>query len=208
MAGIYFSKPRFGPARHGIELLRRQFVLAVGHDLLLGTCDFIGHITRCIGRGQPGSNGSQFDRLWRTRLVVTKATFVDGLPALAEMSTNYIGPISYRSGKYAPEGLPKNFDRRSDITYRMHSVTTDGEGATDERTSTTSYKFKSEGTVAVGSCVLQAIHGEADITNDGGRRRHRFQIYFPELKILASATDAEPVVDSLSAVFSEIKHVN
>jgi hypothetical protein len=139
---------------------------------------------------------------------VTKATFVDGLPALAEMSTNYVGPLSYRSGKYAPEGLPRNFDRRSDLTYRMHAVTTDGEGAIEERTGTTSYKFKSEGTVAVGSCVLQAIHGEVDTTNNAGRRSHRFQIYFPELKILASATDAEPVVDSLSTVFSAIKHVN
>ena len=139
---------------------------------------------------------------------VTKATYADGLPAAAEMSTTYVGKFSLRTGKYTPDGLPKNFDRRSDLTYRMHSVTTDGEGATEERTSTTSYKFKSEGPVAVGSCTLQAIHGEVDTTNDAGRRSHRFQIYFPELKILASATDAEPVVDSLSTVLSEIKHVN
>ena len=46
------------------------------------------------------------------------------------------------------------------------------------------------------------------VTNDAGRSRHRFQLYFPELKILASAVDAEPVVDSLSTVFSAIKHVN
>jgi hypothetical protein len=139
---------------------------------------------------------------------VTKAIFADGLPASAEMSTTYLGPFSRRTGKYTPDGLPKNFDRRSDLTYRMHSVTTDGEGATEERTSTTSYKFKSEGTVAVGSCVLQAIHGESDISNDAGRRSHRFQIYFPELQILASAADAEPIVDSLSTVFSEIKPLN
>jgi hypothetical protein len=139
---------------------------------------------------------------------VTKATYADGLPAAAELSTTYVGKLSLRTGKYTPDGLPKNFDRRSDLTYRMHSVTTDGDGAIEERTSTTSYKFKSEGTVAVGSCVLQAIHGEADITNDAGRRSHRFQLYFPELKILASAVDAEPIADSLSTVFSEIKHVN
>ena len=139
---------------------------------------------------------------------VTKATYVDGLPASAELSTTYVGKLSLRTGKYTPDGLPTNFDRRSDLTYRMHSVTTDGDGVTEERTSTTSYKFKSEGTVAVGSCVLQAVHGESDSTNDAGRRSHRFQLYFPELKILASATDAEPVVDSLSTVFSEIKHVN
>lgn len=139
---------------------------------------------------------------------VTKATYVDGSPASAELSTTYVGKWSLRTGKYTPDGLPKNFDRRSDLTYRMHSVTTDGDGATEERTSTTSYKFKSEGTVSVGSCVLQAIHGEADITNDAGRSSHRFQLYLPELKILASAIDAEPIVDSLSTVFSGIKHVN
>jgi hypothetical protein len=139
---------------------------------------------------------------------VTKATYADGLPASAELSTTYVGKLSLRTGKYTPDGLPKNFDRRSDLTYRMHSVTTDGDGTTEERTSTTSYKFKSEGTVAVGSCVLQAIHGESDIANDAGRRSHRFQLYFPELKIIASATDAEPIVDSLSTVLSEIKHVN
>ena len=139
---------------------------------------------------------------------VTKATYVDGAPASAEMSTTYVGKYSHRTAKYAPDGLPRYFDRRSDLTYRMHSVTTDGDGTTEERTSTISYKFKSEGTTAVGSCVLQAIHGESDTTNDAGRRSHRFQLYFPELKISATAVDAEPIVDSLSTVFSEIKPVN
>ena len=139
---------------------------------------------------------------------VTKATYVDGVPASAEMSTTYAGKYSHRTAKYAPDGLPRYFDRRSDLTYRMHSVTTDGDGTTEERTSTTSYKFKSEGTIAVGSCVLQVIHGEADITNDAGRSSHRFQLHFPELKLIASATDAKPIVDSLSTVFSEIKPVN
>lgn len=139
---------------------------------------------------------------------VTKATYSDGLPASAEMSTTYVGKLSFRTGKYTPDGLPKNFDRRSDLSYKMHAVATDGDGATEQRTGTTSYKFKSEGTIAVGSCVLQVIHGEADITNNAGRRSHRFQLYFPELKIIASALDAEPVVDSLSTVLSEIKHVN
>jgi hypothetical protein len=139
---------------------------------------------------------------------VTKATYVDGAPASAEMSTTYVGKYSHRTAKYAPDGLPRYFDRRSDLTYRMHSVTTDGDGTTEEKTSTISYKFKSEGTTAVGSCVLQAIHGESDTTNDAGRRSHRFQLYFPELKISATAVDVEPIVDSLSTVFSEIKPVN
>ena len=136
---------------------------------------------------------------------VTKATYVDGAPASAEMSTTYVGKYSHRTAKYAPDGLPRYFDRRSDLTYRMHSVTTDGDGTTEERTSTISYKFKSEETTAVGSCVLQVIHGEIDATNDAARTSHTFQVYFPELQISATAVDAEPIVDSLSTVFSEIK---
>jgi hypothetical protein len=139
---------------------------------------------------------------------VTKATYVDGLPASAEMSTPYAGKYSHTAGKYTPDGLPRNFDHRSGVTYRLHRVTTSADDATEEKTSTISYKFKSEETTAVGSCVLQVIHGESDTTNDAGRISHRFLVYFPELQISASAADAEPVVDSLSTTFSEIKPVN
>ena len=90
----------------------------------------------------------------------------------------------------------------------MHAVTTPGDDTTEEKTSTISYKFKSEETTAVGSCVLQVIHGEVDTTNDAARTRHSFLLYFPELLISATAADAEPIVDGLSTVFSEIKPVN
>jgi hypothetical protein len=90
----------------------------------------------------------------------------------------------------------------------MHAVITSGDDTTEERTSTISYKFKSEETTAVGPCVLQMIHGESDTTNDAARTRHRYQLYFPELRISATEVDAEPIVDSLSTVFSEIKPVN
>ena len=139
---------------------------------------------------------------------VTKATFVDGVPASADMWTTFVGKYSHRTGKYTPDGLPRNFDRRSDLTYKMHAAITFGDDTTEQKTSTISYKFKSEGTAAVGSCVLQAIHGEIDTTNDAARTHHTFQLYFPELQISATATDAEPIVDSLSTVFSEIKPVN
>jgi len=52
------------------------------------------------------------------------------------------------------------------------------------------------------------IHGEIDATNDAARTSHTFQVYFPELQISSTAVDAEPIVDSLSTVFSEIKPVN
>jgi hypothetical protein len=139
---------------------------------------------------------------------VTKATYVDGAIASAELSTTYAGKYSHRTAKYTPDGLPKNFDRRSDVTYKMHAVITPADDTTEEKTSTISYKFKSEETTAVGSCVLQAIHGEIDATNDAARTSHTFQVYFPELQISATAVDAEPIVDSLSTVFSEIKPVN
>jgi hypothetical protein len=90
----------------------------------------------------------------------------------------------------------------------MHTAVTTGDDTTEDKTSTVSYKFKSEETTAVGSCVLQVIHGEADATNDAARTSHTFQVYFPELQIFAMAVDAEPIVDSLSTVFSEIKPVN
>jgi hypothetical protein len=139
---------------------------------------------------------------------VTKATYVDGAIASAELSTTYAGKYSHRTAKYTPDGLPKNFDRRSDVTYKMHAVITPADDTTEEKTSTISYKFKSEETTAVGSCVLQAIHGEIDATSDAARTSHTFQVYFPELQISATAVDAEPIVDSLSTVFSEIKPVN
>jgi hypothetical protein len=89
----------------------------------------------------------------------------------------------------------------------MHAVTTAADDTTEEKTSTVTYKFKSEETTAVGSCVFRAIHGETDVINDA-RARHSFQVYFPELRISATAVDAEPIVDGLSTVFSEIKPVN
>ena len=110
---------------------------------------------------------------------VTKATYVDGAIASAELSTTYAGKYSHRTAKYTPDGLPKNFDRRSDVTYKMHAVTTDGENTTEEKTSTISYKFKSEGTTVVGSCVLQVIHGETDATNDAARTNHMLSSILP-----------------------------
>jgi len=139
---------------------------------------------------------------------VTKGTFADGGLVSAEMWTTFVGKYSHRAVKYAPDGLPRNFDHRSDVTYKMHSVTTDGDGTTEDKSSAHSYRFRSEEAILVGSCVLQAIHGETDATNDAGRARHSFQIYFPELRISATATDAEPIVDGLSTVFSEIKPAN
>ncbi len=138
---------------------------------------------------------------------VTRATYVDGAVASAELSTTYAGKYSHRTAKYTPDGLPRNFDRRSDVTYKMHAIVTPGDDTVEEKTSTISYKFKSEETTAVGPCVLRAIHGEVDTTN-AARTSHTFQIYFPELQISATADDAEPIVDSLSTVFSEIKPVN
>jgi hypothetical protein len=138
---------------------------------------------------------------------VTKATYVDGAVASAELTTTYVGKYSHRTAKYTPDGLPRNFDRRSDVTYQMRTVTTAADDTTEDKTSTVSYKFRSEETTTVGSCVLQVIHGETDVTNDA-RARHGFQLYFPELRISATATDAEPIVDGLSTVFSEIKPVN
>jgi hypothetical protein len=136
---------------------------------------------------------------------VTKATYVDGAIALTELSTTYAGKYSRRTARFTLDGLPAKFDRRSDVTFKIHAVTTFGDDTTEQKTSAISYKFKSEETIAVGSCVLQVIHGEIDASNDAARTRHTFQLYFPELQISATGADSEPTVDSLSTVFSEIK---
>ena len=141
-------------------------------------------------------------------VIVAKGTYVDGFLASGELWTNYIGKYSHEIAKYTAEGLPKNFDHRSDINYKVHVVTTDGDDVTAEKNSTISYMFKSAETIAVGACVLQVIHGETNSINDANRTRHTFQVIFPELRISAMAADAEPIVDSLSTVFSEIKPAN
>ena len=139
---------------------------------------------------------------------ITKATYVDGVIASGEMWTTFVGKFSHRTATYTPDGLPENFDRRSDLTYTMHTSSTAGDNTFEDMTSTISYTFKSEGTAEVGSCVLQVIHGEIDAHNEAGRATHTFQLYFPELKLSASAAGAEPVVDGLSTAFSEIKPLN
>jgi hypothetical protein len=141
-------------------------------------------------------------------VIVAKGTYVDGFVASGELWTNYVGKYSHEIAKYTTEGLPKNFDHQSDINYKVRAVTTDGDDVTEEKNSTISYKFKSEETTAVGACVLQMIHGETNSINDANRTRRTFQVFFPELRISATAADAEPIVDSLSMVFSEIKPAN
>src|ERR1700755_1534976 len=66
---------------------------------------------------------------------VTKAIFADGLPASAEMWTTYAGKDAHRTGTYTTDGLPRNFDRRSDVSYKMHGIVTPG-GASSEETMT------------------------------------------------------------------------
>ena len=139
---------------------------------------------------------------------VTKTTYISGIIASTEASTSMAGKYSHVTTKYTVDGFPKNFDRRSDATFKLHMATTLGDNTTDEKTATVLYKFKSEEKAVVGSCVLQAIHGETDTTNDAGRTTHLLQIYYPELQISAAGAGAEPVMNGVSTIFSEIKPVN
>ena len=139
---------------------------------------------------------------------VVKATYVDGAIASAELWTPYVGKYSHRTAKYTTDRFPKHFDHRSDVNYKIQTASTAADGATEEKTTTISYKFKSAGTIGVGDCEIQIIHGEIDATNDADRTHHIFQLYFPELQVSATAADAEPIVDSLYTVFAEIKPPN
>ena len=139
---------------------------------------------------------------------VTKTTHINGAIAATDISTSFAGKYSHISTIYTLDGFPDNFDRRSDVTYKTHAVATYGDNTTDEKTTTVVYKFKSEEKATVGSCVLQVVHGETDTANDAGRASHSFQLYFPELRISAADRDAEPIVDGVSTIFSDIKPVN
>jgi hypothetical protein len=152
--------------------------------------------------------------IWTQRLpygpdqstVVSKISLTEGMLSSTETWTTFRGKYSHFTGKYAAEGLPKNFDRRSNIQYKNHAVSVFGDDSTEEKTVTVSYQFKSEEEVAVGSCFLRVIHGEFKSVDDAtGRAVHHFQAYYPELHLGTDSPEAEPVADSVSTVFSKIQ---
>lgn len=134
---------------------------------------------------------------------ITKTTYNNGFAASTE---SWSGARGHFVINVLPDGFPKNFNRRSDAKYKAHYTILHEDNITSGNSNLTyTYKFKSEDTIVVGSCVLQIIHGELDTTDDAtGKTFHVFSAYYPELLVSTINSNAEPIADSISIQFSAI----
>jgi hypothetical protein len=134
---------------------------------------------------------------------ITKTTYNNGFAASTESWSSARGHFVIN---VLPDGFPKNFDRRSDAKYKAHYTITHEDNVTSGNSNLTyTYKFKSEDTIVVGSCVLQIVHGELETTDDAtGKTFLVFSAYYPELQVSTINSNAEPIADSISTQFSAI----
>jgi hypothetical protein len=140
-----------------------------------------------------------------TLVSVIKFTFVQGIGTETRETSTRHGKLKAITRKFSVEGLPRNFDRRSNVQYRSTVVSTYADGSTDETTSMVSYKFKSEETMAIGSCVLDIIRGES-IASLGmtGRTSRSSLLFFPELKLTVGTSGHDPIIDHVKTTFTPI----
>ena len=133
---------------------------------------------------------------------VAKAVFIDGIRTSGETSSAYHGKFKSSEVKYTEDGMPKHFDRRSDLKYSITSSVVYADGSTNVSTTTYDYKFKSAGKEAVGPCMLDVVRGESDRVNQTtGKAAHAYSLYFPQLTAAIIGQTAEPVVDGIKTTF-------
>jgi hypothetical protein len=133
---------------------------------------------------------------------VAKGDSSAGILATAETSSVFAGKFKSSKIKYNVEGMPKLFDRRSDLKYSITHSSVYGDGSTDTATTTYNYKFKSAGKEAVGPCMLDVVHGESDTVNEKtGKTAHTYGVYFPQLMTGITGQTAEPVIDDIKTKF-------
>jgi hypothetical protein len=137
---------------------------------------------------------------------VTKFHYVEGILTESQETATLEGKRKATARKYNIEGYPKNFDRRSGIQYKIRTTATYADGTSDESSMTSSYKFKSEDKITIGSCVLRVVYGETESMDPktGKTVGPFFQLYFPELKLTAGDTSKEPVINDLKTSFAPI----
>lgn len=134
--------------------------------------------------------------------LVTKAVLVDGILATAEITSAFAGKFKSSKITYNVKGMPKHFDRRTDLKYTIAHSTIYSDGSTDEASVTIDYRFKSAGTESAGPCMLDAVHGETDSVNEKtGRTSHTYSVYFPQLMAVMTGRTAEPVLDDIKTKF-------
>jgi hypothetical protein len=139
-------------------------------------------------------------------IFVTRFNYVGGILTESRETATLAGKRKATARKFNIEGYPKNFDRHSDIQYKMTLTATYADGTSDESSITNSYKFKSEDKITIGACVLRIVYGETESMDPqtgktGGRL---FQLYLPELKLTAGDSKEPVVIDDLSTSFAPI----
>ena len=155
-------------------------------------------------RGQPGDYVRWTRLEMANNIYVIRANFVAGKPTDSLETTTLPGKLKSTAGKFTVEGMPDNFDRRSDLRYTIRNTATYADGTTSETVVTASYVFKSEEKITVNGCVISVIHGENDSLNSRtGKSFHNFELFFPELKLGATGLQ-EPVIDDLKTTFEPI----
>lgn len=153
-------------------------------------------------------DGVVWERVEAGRIVlVTKFTFAEGFQSERQAWTTVPGKSGSRTIKVDFEGLPKNFDRRSNIQFKEKKVTTSADGKAEEGMTINSYTFKSEDNIAVGSCVFDVVRGElesAPYPKTDKPPVHLLLLYFPELRLTVTGYGGEPVFDDLKTTFAPI----
>ena len=133
---------------------------------------------------------------------VAKGVFEGGIVTASEITSAYAGKFKSSKITYTVEGMPRLFDRRSDLKYSIAHSTVYEDGSTDESSTTYNYKFKSAGKERVGPCMLDVVRGETDTVNEKtGKASHTYGVYFPQLMTGMTGKTAEPVLDDIKTKF-------
>jgi hypothetical protein len=130
---------------------------------------------------------------------VAKGVIVDGDGYEAINTNGRTGP---RKSKGSYQGLPKAFDRKSDLTYTSKGTITSADGSTRESAATVSYHFVNESQKAIGSCIFTVIQGEITNVIDGKQRSPHTIYYIGELK----STSLFPANDNTEFKLSTSSH--
>jgi hypothetical protein len=142
------------------------------------------------------------------RIATTKTVFFGGVGSTIETLNSIAGvtdPMRHRTMSFNIEGLPRNFDRRSDLTYKTNFTITLADGSKRDNATTQKYKFLSEGKDTIGSCTLTVVRGEMEYVNDrAGKIAQVKTFYYPELMLQLANANAEPVVDAIRTTFDPI----
>jgi hypothetical protein len=137
---------------------------------------------------------------------VTKSNYVAGVLSESQETTTLQGKRKATVRKFNIEGYPRDFDRRSDIQYKMTMTAAYADGTSDETSVTNSYRFASEGKITYGSCALRVVYGETESTDPktGKAGARLFQLYLPELKLTLGDPSKQPALDDLRTHFEPL----